>query len=382
MTSRSLYYNASFNWKVFFGIVALAMVGVSIYMIGHYYESLFPTGVEGSFCNISTWLNCDVTMGSWISAPFGVPIAVPGMMIGVFFLVGFLLPKQHLEGTNHFLAIVNFIGCIGLFLYSIIFLKGLCPMCFAYYVTSGLALLCFYKNSSYKTPNWKVLVAYALMGAIPAGLVYADIAGKLEKNDAYAASLMKEYDKLKNPGDPDTPSHFFLERSTDKFSEAPIRMSIFSDFQCPSCKRMATIGEALAKKYQGKINIQYFFFPLDNDCNPEIKRAFHTFACRAAYLSACAPPEKFLTIHDHFFENQPSISADWLSEAAKTFGVSDCYEKGESKAKVMENFNNYKKYNIQSTPTVILNGRKIEGAIPQSSFEIIMDELLKRAGQK
>jgi hypothetical protein len=73
-----------------------------------------------------------------------VPIAVPGMMIGVFFLLGFLLPKQHLEGTNHFLAIVNFIGCLGLFLYSIIFLKGLCPMCF-----HVLCLLCYFWSGAF-----------------------------------------------------------------------------------------------------------------------------------------------------------------------------------------------------------------------------------------
>jgi len=254
-------------------------------------------------------------------------------------------------------------------------------MCFAYYVASGLALLCFYKTSSFKKPHLKVLVAYALITAVPAGLVYANLEGKKDKNEQYKVSLMKEYDKLKEPGDPDTPSQFVLERSFHNFSEAPIRMSIFSDFQCPMCSRMAHIGEELAEKYRGKINIQYFFFPLDNDCNPEIKRAFHTFACRAAYLAACAPPEKFLTIHDHLFENQAMLSANWLSETAKTFGVSDCYEKSESKDKVMTNFNNYKKYKIQSTPTVILNGKKIEGAIPQASFEIIIDELLIRAGQ-
>ena len=381
MTSRSLYYNASFNWKIFFGIVALAMIGVSAYMVNHYYESLYPTGVGGSFCNISTWLNCDVTMGSIVSNIYGVPIALFGMMVGVFFLLGFFLPKQHIEGTNHFIAILNFAGCLILFCYSIFWLKGLCPMCFAYYVASGLALLCFYKTSSFKKPHLKVLVAYALITAIPAWLVFADLEGRKDKNEQYKVSLMKEYDRLKNVGDPDTPSQFVLERSFNNFSEAPVRMSIFSDFQCPSCKKIAHIGEELAKKYRGKINIQYFFFPLDNDCNPEIKRALHTFACRAAYLAACAPPEKFLTIHDHIFENQAMLSANWLSETAKTFGVSDCYEKSGSKDKVMTNFNNYKKYKIQSTPTVILNGKKIEGAIPQASFEIIIDELLIRAGQ-
>jgi len=81
------------------------------------------------------------------------------------------------------------------------------------------------------------------------------------------------------------------------------------------------------------------------------------------------------------FENQSKLAHSWLSEVAKTFGVSDCYEKKSSKEKVIENFAAYKKYNIQSTPTIILNGRKIEGAIPVENFEIIMDELLKRSGK-
>jgi len=381
MTTKSLYYNASFNWKLFFGIVALAMVGVSAYMINHYYESLYPSGVGGSFCNISTWLNCDVTMGSVASNIFGIPIALFGAMMGVFFLIGFFLPKQHLEGTNHFLAIINFVGCLGLFCYSIFWLKGLCPMCFAYYVASGLALLCFYKTSSYKKPHLKTLIAYALITALPVGLLYADLEDRKGQKDKYKISLLDQYDRLKNAGDPDTPSHFYLERSTNNFSEAPLRMSIFSDFQCPMCKRMADIGEQLAKKYEGKINIQYFFFPLDNDCNPEIKRVFHPQACAAAYLSACVPYEKFQAVHDHIFENQSKLAHSWLSEVAKTFGVSDCYEKKSSKEKVIENFAAYKKYNIQSTPTIILNGRKIEGAIPVENFEIIMDELLKRSGK-
>jgi len=354
------------------------MVGVSIYMTNHYYESLFPTGVGGSFCNISTWLNCDVTMGSAASSIFGVPTAIFGLMMGVFFLIGFLLPKQHLEGTNHFLAIINFAGCLALFFYSIFWLKGLCPMCFAYYVASGLALLCFYKTSSFKKPSWKVLTAYALLTAIPAGFIYADIVGKNKNNDLYKISLIKEFDRLKNLGDPDTPSSFVLEKSFDNFSEAPLRMSIFSDFQCPMCGRMAEIGAKLAEAYRGSINIQYYFFPLDNDCNPEIKRVFHPFACQAAYLSACVPTEKFLAIHDHLFEGQSMLSSNWLTETAKTYGVSECYAKKESKAKVMKNFNNYRKYNIQSTPTIIINGRKIEGAIPLNNFKIILDELLKR----
>ena len=83
-----------------------------------------------------------------------------------------------------------------------------------------------------------------------------------------------------------------------------------------------------------------------------------------------------------FSNTQKMLSTEWLTEAAKTFGVSECYEKRASKAKVMENFSNWKKYKVKSTPTIIINGRKIEGAIPLKNFEMILDELVIRAGQK
>jgi protein-disulfide isomerase len=286
-----------------------------------------------------------------------------------------------MEGTNHFLAILNFTGCVVLFFYSLFWLKGLCPMCFVYYLASGVALLCFYKWSSYKKPSLKVLMVYGLITSLFSWYAWHVTKSKYQDKEKKRLALIAEYDKLVERGDPDSPSLFTLEKSFDNFQDAPIRLSIFSDFQCPMCTRMANIGEHLAKKYKGKINIQYYFFPLDRTCNPEIKRDFHTDACNAAYLSACLP-NRFLEIHDYIFKNQSLLNANWLSKAAEKFGVSKCYEDRASKEQVMKNFQNYKKYNVQSTPTVILNGRKIEGAIPVKSFEILLDEILKRASKK
>jgi protein-disulfide isomerase len=36
------------------------------------------------------------------------------------------------------------------------------------------------------------------------------------------------------------------------------------------------------------------------------------------------------------------------------------------------------KFNLRSTPTIIINGKKIEGSIPTPQFFAIFDELLKK----
>lgn len=378
MNKKSLYNNASFNFKVLFGLASVVMILVGIYLTNHYFEVLYPTGLGGSFCNISTFLNCDITSLSKISNVFGVPISLFGMMLGVFFLLGFLLPKNNLESTNHFLALINFFGCLVLFLFSLFILKGLCPMCFVYYLASGVALFCFYKTSDLKKPFIKVLAAYLLLTSIPAGGSWYVLTQREETRIQYKKSLVAEYDRLNNLGDLEKPTNFNLAVATPNFSDAPIRMTIFSDFQCPMCKRMSEEVEKLIEKYKGKINVQYVFFPLDNTCNPAIERSFHQFACKAAYLAACAPGE-FGQIHNYIFEKQEFLSDQFLSDTAKKFNVEECFKNSSSKATVGEVIALSKKYNISSTPTSILNGKKIEGAIPIESFEIIIDELLNRA---
>ncbi len=376
MNKKSLYNNASFNYKIIFGLASLTMILVGIYLTNHYFEARYPTGLGGSFCNISTFLNCDITSLSKISNIYGIPISVFGMMLGVLFLLGFFLPKNNLEGTNHFLAIINFFGCATLFIFSLFVLKGLCPMCFLYYIASGVALFCFYKNSELKKPYIKVLAAYLVLTSVPAGGTWYVVNQREEKKAQFKEALIAEYNRLNQMGDPEKPTNFNIEKSTENFSDAKVRMTIFSDFQCPMCKKMSEITEQLIEKYKGKINIQYVFFPLDNACNPDIDRAFHQFACQAAYLAACSPNE-FAQIHNYIFQNQESLSSEFLQQTAKKFNVEECYKISSTKKVVQDIMANSKKYHITSTPTVILNGKKIEGAIPIESFEIIIDYLLK-----
>ena len=112
-----------------------------------------------------------------------------------------------------------------------------------------------------------------------------------------------------------------------------------------------------------------------------MKRPLHTLACQAAYLASCLP-EKFGLVHDDIFKNQDNLSQDWLEDYAKKEKVLDCMKSQKTKEKVIDLINQSKPFNISSTPTMILNGVKVEGVIPINSLIPIFEMLIQKHEKK
>ena len=53
-----------------------------------------------------------------------------------------------------------------------------------------------------------------------------------------------------------------------------------------------------------------------------------------------------------------------------------CLDNEQIKNKVIEAINQGTKFNLKSTPTIIVNGKKIEGTIPNTQFFAIFDDIL------
>ena len=61
--------------------------------------------------------------------------------------------------------------------------------------------------------------------------------------------------------------------------------------------------------------------------------------------------------------------------------MTGCYQKKEIKEIVVEMIKQADEYNIKSTPTLLINGRKIEGVLMPNQLSIILDSLLKKKGK-
>ena len=139
-------------------------------------------------------------------------------------------------------------------------------------------------------------------------------------------------------------------------------IEIYEDFQCPACARFESIaGEYIEELITTK----------------KAKVAFHTLSFLggesqiAANAAACAADEgKFLQLHKTLMANQPSEnSGAWTSSYFSTLGLglgisSPEYDKCISTNKYKGWVNNVaeegSQRNINSTPTVLINGKEID----------------------
>jgi len=382
MNRKSFFDQSTFNQKIIFFAMGLLMAVFSIYLTSHYFSAKYPTGFEtGSMCNINSFFNCDATTLSALGNIAGIPISIFGILIGAFVMFSYLFKSDENEGTLYTVLGVNVVGCVILFLYSLIALGHLCPFCTLYYVCSIVAFAILHKLSDNRAPAGKQFGIYAVVTLVVAGSSYGMVQNWESKHQAMAKQLVSMFNNMQKLGTPTKASPYRLASSTENFTDAPIQLSIFSDFQCPACNAMNLVLPKIEEKYKGKINIQYFFYPLDHNCNSNINRPLHPLACEAAYMASCAGPEKFKKVHDDIFEAQSGLSMTWIQDYAKKLGVTECMKKPETKQLVVDMINQADSFSVKSTPTQLLNGVKIEGVRQLKEYYALMDDILKKAGK-
>lgn len=141
----------------------------------------------------------------------------------------------------------------------------------------------------------------------------------------------------------------------------------YGDFQCPYCGAYFPVAEQAYKKYGSVVTFVYRDFPL-TQLHPN---AFA--AARAA--EAAGKQDKFWQMHNKLYSNQQEWSDNTLTAPAtfksyaKDLGLDvDKFSKDYSSEDVNNIINNFtangKSQDVQGTPTIILNGKKINP--PQS----------------
>jgi len=355
---------------------AAFMIGTSIYLTSHFYDTLFPTTLGGAkgLCDFSSFLNCDAATYSPLSNIAGVPISLFGILTGLLFLISGLMPSESLEKTASAVSRYNLIGCLLLFTYSLIVLGSLCPFCTLYYALSGVAFFLLHRFGMRSwLPDVKTTAGWTVILLASAFFFFKTTQGKQDSQAKMNTSIVEQFNGLADLGSPDLKSEFIIHEGKNP----KIFVSVFSDFQCPFCKIVAEQMPELVRKYGDVLSIRYFFYPLDSKCNSNVTGRFHDQACDAAMLAACSS-EKFLEVHDAIFAAQEKLGQGALKDIEEKYSLQGCLEKEEIKNKVISTINQGSKFNLKSTPTIIVNGRKIEGTIPSKQFFAIFEDILKK----
>ena len=174
-----------------------------------------------------------------------------------------------------------------------------------------------------------------------------------------------------------------LDRAYVKGSSDPkLDVVEFADLECGACRRQATELRKLMKKYPGVVRIAFRHYPLDNACNASISRPLHRHACDAALAAECAGEQgEFWAYHDKLFapwgEPPPNLTREGLARSAKVVGLqmdefATCMEQRAGMAKIQADLRAGASIGIRSTPTLVVNGRKISQSVTLAQWETIM----------
>ncbi len=156
--------------------------------------------------------------------------------------------------------------------------------------------------------------------------------------------------------------------------EAPVPMIVYSDSECPFCRRAETTVEEVLKAYAGKIRYVFRDYPLP----------FHAKARPAAVAADCANAQgKYWEYNQKLFAGdlEPAglkkIAADLALDAKK---FDECVAKNDQKF-IEQDLADGASVGVNGTPAFFINGRMISGAQPFEAFKEIIDEELARAGK-
>ncbi len=377
----------------------IGMAVFSILTIDHYYSANYPESIfEGSFCDISAFLNCDSSAYAAISAIAGVPLGYFGLVVGALVALGVVLPSTSFERTNKSISLVNAVGVVVLFIYTVFFLGSLCLLCSGFYVFSLVSFFLFWKYGVDKEegflagwfrPSVRLLATFAVLGLVGAyGFTFYTDARRLAQSGGVAARAVKEFYNLEMVDWPSFISPLWTVQSTEDFEDAPIRIVEYGDLLCSDCLILYRQLLELKAEFEGKMNVAFQMFPLEAQCNDVVEKDLHPGACDVSYMAAY-DPDKFVVIHDEIFGNfrLARRQAEWRAELARRFDVEAALTDSATIAlvdRMIQTGREYEKtheryaHGIRSTPTMIVNNRMIIGTLPieqlRAIFQALVDE--------
>lgn len=160
--------------------------------------------------------------------------------------------------------------------------------------------------------------------------------------------------------------------------DAPVTLIEYASLGCPHCADFhKDVYPQIKKNYidTGKVKLIYRDFPLGRP------------ATAASMIARCAGPQRYFGMIEIFFNSQAQWSRaenplDALKKVARFGGMSgqdvdQCLSNQELLTHIYQKADAaQKEYEINSTPSFIVNGETISGGMPYEDFRKILDKAL------
>lgn len=362
-------------------VLALLGVGLSIELTRIHFLTHTDPGYA-SICAISERINCNTVALSPFSVLAGLPVSLWGLFgyLLMAILSGWGLARRAAPGWpigllfSTFVLAALFSSTLGAI--SLLEIDSICLFCLGTYLVNGLLLVLGVVLLARQrlSPAAAVVADLRLMAARPwlsagLGLVALTVVATAELAvPAYWRHLpWAELPRL--PEGVDQDGHHWIG------AERPLVTIVeFSDYECPYCRSAHKALRELLGRYRDTVRLVHRHFPLDQGCNPAIKKVIHRDACRLAFAVECAGEQgRFWEMGDAVFGTQdftPAGQVD-VGRLATELGLDHarftaCLTSAGPRARIGADAAAGHALDIKGTPTFYVGQRPFLGQVPEA----------------
>lgn len=170
--------------------------------------------------------------------------------------------------------------------------------------------------------------------------------------------------------------------------DAKVTVVEYADFQCPYCKKLFYVLEALKKRFATR-SVRFVFkhFPMNTLCNKHVENNRHPYACNASLAAECARRQgRFWDLYEVMFKNQHKLTTGDLRYYVKQInmnfdGYVACMRAPEPRATLQRQMDEAALgLGLSATPRTFVNGTLYEGAVSMELLSHAIEEELRKAG--
>ena len=381
--------------KLAIQILSVTGFALTIKLAMIFYVANFEKYALASFCSINEFIDCDGAAKTTTAQFWGIPLAYWGLFfyttilfltivdklknIKIFkFLEVFKNPISYITALGTTAFIISMI-LAGLSIYRI---KKLCILCvITYIIDFAIALIAssgMFKNivNDFKitindfvdgakkyTKTFFVLLVLAASFLTYTGTTYCFVP-HIKKQ-----KTILKYRKLKkNP--------YRIQGNILGNENADVVIELYSDYVCPLCYINNIMLHQAVKEFSN-LKIIHYNYPFDKECNKYININLHQNACFMARAALAAKNQNnYWGMASLLYENQPVKKADVI-KLAKELNLdiekfTTDFESDEITKLLETQIDLGETHNIDSTPTMYINGEEIIGVQPYYELKEIL----------
>ncbi|HEX5888206.1 MAG TPA: thioredoxin domain-containing protein [Pyrinomonadaceae bacterium] len=156
-------------------------------------------------------------------------------------------------------------------------------------------------------------------------------------------------------------------------AKAAVTIVEFSDFECPFCAQVQDTLKQIMERYGGQVRLVFKHLPSEGHRNS-------LAAARAAYCAG--EQDRFWQFHDAVFASR-KLSPELFGEIGVRLGLgrekfAACLSDEASRTAIVRDIELARRYRIDSTPSFLINGKLVKGALTFAEFQNLIERELQQ----